>query len=243
MEEENRFLELWRLFRKYLGYILLVTIIGGALSAGFMLVFVPSEYRSEAQLLINQQTSQEQIQTSDIQTNIQLINTYSDIILGQSVLEEVNNNMGGGYSIESLRNAIEVTQSPNSQAFYIRGTMETPRTAQELVNNVITAFESKVREIYEDEVSGIYVLSPASFNSKRISPSLVMYVGIGLAIGFIMAVGYIFLVEMLDTTVKDAEDLRRLGLTKLGETYELSNKEMRENRLQLGREKKAQRRV
>src|SRR5699024_166631 len=139
MEQEISLLDLWNLFRKYFVRIVGMTVIGAALAAVFMMLFVDREYQSQAQLIVNQSSGQDTaIQYSEIQSNVYLVNTYRDIIQGQAVLEAVNDNLGNVFTTGELRDAISVEQSQNSQAFYITATLGSPTDAQNVVNNLVT---------------------------------------------------------------------------------------------------------
>ena len=234
MEQEISLLDLWNLFRKYFVRIAGMTIIGAALAVAFMLLFVDRKYESEAQLLVNQSSGQETaMQYSELQSNVYLINTYTDIIQGDAVLTAVNESLGNHFTIGELRNAISVTQSQNSQAFYITATMESPVDAQNVVNSVITEFENTLLEFYGDDVTGIYVMSSASYNPNAVSPSIIMYVLIGGMLGFIIMVGIALIKELMDTRVKSVDDLTNMGLIRLGEINELSNAQVKKNRYRI----------
>ena len=234
MEQEISLLDLWNLFRKYFVRIAGMTIIGAALAVAFMLLFVDRKYESEAQLLVNQSSGQETaMQYSELQSNVYLINTYTDIIQGDAVLTAVNESLGNHFTIGELRNAISVEQSQNSQAFYISATMESPTDAQNVVNSVITEFENTLLEFYGDDVTGIYVMSSASFNPNAVSPSIIMYALIGGMLGFIIMAGIALVKELMDTRVKSVDDLTNMGLIRLGEINELTNAQVKKNRYRI----------
>ncbi|MFL2131702.1 YveK family protein [Ruoffia sp. FAM 20858] len=234
MEQEISLLDLWNLFRKYFVRIAGMTIIGAALAVAFMLLFVDRKYESEAQLLVNQSSNQETaLQYNEIQSNVFLINTYTDIIQGDAVLTAVNESLGNHFTIGELRNAISVEQSQNSQAFYISATMESPTDAQNVVNSVITEFENTLLEFYGDDVTGIYVMSSASYNPNAVSPSIIMYALIGGMLGFIIMVGIALIKELMDTRVKSVDDLTNMGLIRLGEINELTNAQVKKNRYRI----------
>lgn len=234
MEQEISLLDLWNLFRKYFVRIAGMTIIGATLAVAFMILFVDRQYESEAQLLVNQSSNQETaLQYNEIQSNVFLINTYTDIIQGDAVLTAVNESLGNHFTIGELRNAISVTQSQNSQAFYISATMESPTDAQNIVNSVITEFENTLLEFYGDDVSGIYVMSSASYNPNPVSPSLIMYALIGGMLGFIIMVGIALIQELMDNRVKAAEDLTNMGMIRLGEINELTPAQVKKNRYKI----------
>lgn len=232
MQEEISLKELYRIAKKHIFTLLLATLAGVLVSVLVMMFFVTPQYSSQAQLLVNQQqATQAPIQYNEIQSNIQLINTYRDIITGHSVLSQVSESLDGNYSPNILREAISVTQSQNSQAFYVTATMETAEEAQMVVSEVVSTFESTVNEVYGAENASIFVLSPASFNPNKVSPSLIMYALIGAVIGLALSVVAILVIELMDTTIKDDDFLAQQGMINLGQIYELSAKELKGSRL------------
>src|SRR5699024_1505712 len=234
MEQEISLLDLWNLFRKYFVRIAGMTIIGAALAVAFMLMFIDRKYESEAQLLVNQSSGQETaMQYSELQSNVYLINTYTDIIQGDAVLTAVNESLGNHFTIDELRDAISVTQSQNSQAFYITATMESPVDAQNIVNSIITEFENTLMAFYGDDVTGIYVMSSASYNPNAVSPSIIIYALIGGMLGFIIMAGIALVKELMDTRVKSVDELTNMGLIRLGEINELTNAQVKKNRYRI----------
>ena len=237
MQEEISLKELYQIAKKHLFTLLSAVLVGVLVSVLVMMFFVTPKYSSQAQLLVNQQqATQAPIQYNEIQSNIQLINTYRDIITGHSVLSQVSENLGGNYQPGTLREAISVTQSQNSQAFYVTATMETPEEAQAVVSEVVSTFESTVSQVYGADNTSIFVLSPASFNPSRVSPSLIMFALIGAVIGLAISVVVILVIELMDTTIKDDDFLAQQGLINLGHVYELSAKELKGSRLSAGQQ-------
>lgn len=234
MEQEISILDIRIFVRKYTMRIVGVTVIGVILSVIFTMLFIDRQYKSEAQLLVNQSNASETaIQYNDIQTNVNLVNTYKDIISGNAVLEQVNANLGNVFTVSQLRGAIFVEQSANSQAFYISAIMESPTDAQNVVNNVITVFEDTLLDVYGEDVSSIYVMSQASYNPMQVSPNIFQYALIGGMTGFVLMVGIALVKELLDTRIKSVEDLTNMGLIHLTELNELTDTQIRNNRLRI----------
>jgi len=231
MEEEISLKELYQIVKKHFLTILIAMVTGVIIAVLAMMFLVTPKYNSEAQLLVNQQPSQQNIQTTEIQTNIQMINTYRDIITGHSLLSSVNEKLGNKYTIAELSSAISVEQGQNSQAFKISATMETAEEAQIVLNELIAIFENTIDEFYGDVGARIFVLSPATYNPNRVSPKLISFILIGAIIGLAFSVLIILVIEMMDTTVKEDDYLAELGLINLGYVYELSTKELRQTRL------------
>lgn len=219
MNQEITQFELLKVLSTHWRKIFIAIILGTILSVIFMMVFVEDEYQSEAQLIVNQQTNKGAIQAGEIQANVQLIDTYRDIILGQSVLEAVNANLENNYEMGELREKIEVNQTGNSQAFYITATMSSPEEAQIVVNSVIKSFEDMLNQIYGNEVTGIFVLFSASYNKNRTAPNLSTFLLIGSALGLTLSIAIILVKGMFDKKLKDADLLKTMGLIQLGDIY------------------------
>lgn len=231
MEKEISLKDLYQIVKKHFLTIMIAIVLGIIVSVFVMMFFITPKYNSEAQLLVNQQgdTTQTSIQNNEIQANIQLINTYSDIITGHSILTQVNKNLGSNYPVKTLSDAIKVGQSTNSQAFNLTVTMETPEEAQLVLNEIINIFEATVREVYD--VASILVLSPATYNPNKVSPKLTMFILIGAIMGLAISLLIVTILELMDTTIKEDEFLVQLGLINLGYVYELTNKELKQTRL------------
>lgn len=227
MREEISLRELNRTIRRYLLYIVLAMIIGVGFSVGYMEIMVTPQYRSESELIVSQQTEQGE-QYSQIQMNIQLITTYQSIITGSAVLNQASENLEGEYSVSTLRNAIEVSQPENSQLFYVSATMESPEAAQAVVAEVIAAFDTVIQRVYPNTQVNIAVLSPPALNKSKVSPSLTVYIFIGLILGLAVSVTYILFNELMDTRVRDDSYFEKLDLINVGNIYELSNREFKD---------------
>lgn len=236
MQEEISLREVFELLKKHLLKLVIAMFAGGLVTLAWMFVFVKPQYISETQLLVNQQQlSPQAMQYNEIQSNIQLINTYRDIITGQSVLEQVNKNMGGNYSTAKLKSAITISQSPNSQAFFIRVVMDTPEEAQQVVKELLKAFEHTLKEAYGKKETSIYVVSPPSFNPNKVSPSTSRYALIGAFVGLLIIGLVILLIEGMDNTVRTEEYVIQLGLVNLGSIQSFSEEDMQQIRLAQGR--------
>ncbi|MRI80791.1 hypothetical protein GIY11_01935 [Aerococcaceae bacterium DSM 109653] len=234
MQEDIRIKDIYGIIKKHIVKILL-SIITGVMIAYLALIYLAvPQYSSEAQLLVTQDLDAgEMIQVSEIEQNIQMINTYRDIILGEAVLAQVNEHLGNKYTVNGLNRAISVEQSPNSQAFYIEVTESTPEKAQAIVQEVVVTFDEKIKEIYGDVGTQVYVLSPASFNPAKTSPNTTFFILIGLMFGLVIGGLIALLFELMDATIHGDEFLNQLGLNNLGPVDQMTNKELKNTRLRI----------
>lgn len=245
MEEEISLKELYQIIKKHFFTIVIALLLGALASVLFMTFFVTPRYSSEAQLLVSQESkaAQSQILTSEIQGNVMLINTYQDIIKGHSTLKKVNERLGTNYPIVALENSINVNQSTNSQAFNISVTMESADEAQTILTELINVFEDTIQGVNSFSAASILVLSPASYNPHKVSPSLTLFILIGAIIGLVISSLIIMVLELMDTSIKEDDFLTQLGMINLGHVYELSSKELKQSRLSVEKQKRARERV
>lgn len=231
MEEEISLLELWKLFLKHFKTIFFTTLLGIIVSVVVTKVFITPQYKSKAELIVNQESNSSQtIQYNDLQTSINLINTYKDIIQSESLLTEVSQKMGGQVTAEQLSDSIDVEQSQNSQAFEVSATLPDPKLAQEVVDNVVTSFQETLKGIYGDKISNIYLLSSANYNPVAVSPRTILSALIGMVLGGALSLLVVIVQELSDTTVKNEDFLNGLGMIKLGEVYSISKEDRKKAR-------------
>ncbi|MBG9981828.1 LPS chain length-determining protein [Aerococcaceae bacterium DSM 111020] len=233
MQEEFNLINLWQMFKRHLLKIIGLTVLFALLAAALMHFFVQPKYQSNAQLIVNQQGNSDEsaIQLNEIQTNVQLINTYQDIILADAVLDEVSERSQNIYSPAELRGAVSVNQTQNSQAFEIVVTLDNPENAQTVLNVLLEVFEETIAGIYESEEPNIHVISQASFNPNPVSPNILMYLILGAMIGFVLGLIWALVQELSDTTVKNADMLTDHGLINLGNISTISSKDIKDTRL------------
>lgn len=218
-----------RYIKDWAWIIIAATLVGAIVSVVATEVLQNDEYRSEAQLIVNQRSNQDAIQLNEIQTNVSLIDTYRQIIMGKSVLERVSAQTDNSLTTITLRDAITITQTADAQTFNIVATLDSPELAQEVVMSVIEVFDETLRDIYGTDVLNVYVLSAASFEPDQIKTNILYRAIIGGLLGAFITLFVLFLREMLDTSIKDEDFIRQFGLVKLGELESLSDMDYTEN--------------
>ncbi|UUX35250.1 YveK family protein [Fundicoccus culcitae] len=224
MEEEISILDIFGFLRKYSFTIIVSTLLGAVIMAVIAIFFIQPTYTSRAELLVNQRAQDEQqIAQADINTSIMLINTYRNIILADSTLSIVNEELGGQYSVGTLKNAMEVSQQQNSQTFVITAEMDSPNEAQQVVEKTIEVFGQQVQDAYEVSDPNIFVLSPASYNPNPVSPNISLLTLSGAFFGFIISVGILLINNALDTRIKSPSYVEELGLINLGGITDIPN--------------------
>lgn len=245
MEETISLQDIFKVLRKrillILSFAVVATVIAGVIS---FYVLTPI-YQSSTQILVNQNQSenQTQIQTSDIQANLQLINTYNVIIKSPVILNKVIEILDLDMSPNALSQKITVNNANNSQVVNISVRDEKPYMAVDIANTVAEVFQEEIQVLMN--VDNVNILSPAVLpeNPSPVKPNKMLNMAIALVIGLMIGVGLSFLLEYLDTTVKTEQDVEELlGLPILGFISKMpdekrSKRKQRKRKKQMRREK------
>lgn len=225
MEEEISLVELFGILRKRLGMIISLSLFGLMLSFSITFFVLTPQYSSTTQMLVSQTESSQPIQQGDINTNLQLINTYKDIIKGPVILDDVREELGLEMTHGELSNQIQVVSDSASQVFSLKVTDTTPYQAAEIANKTAEVFQEKVDQIMN--VDNVTVISVAIPETNPVSPNKTLNLAIGLLLGLMSGVGLAFVLEFLDTTVKEPKFVTdEVGWTNLGSISVLTKEEL-----------------
>lgn len=226
MEEEISLVELFEILKKRLSMIVSLALIGLILAATFTFFIATPKYSATTQILVNQSSQNtDGIQLSDINTNVQMINTYRDIIKGPVILEGVIETLELDATVTELSDQLEVATQDNSQVFSLNVTSENPYTASDIANTTAGTFQEEVGNIMN--VENVTVIAEAVPNIDPVSPNNVLNLIIGLLLGGMVGVGAAFLLEFMDKSVKDERFITEtLGWSTLGNVSEMSDDEL-----------------
>ncbi|MBS4200608.1 capsular biosynthesis protein [Bacillus sp. FJAT-49732] len=209
MEETISLKELMQTLKKRLSLIILITVAAVTISGAVSFFVLTPIYQSTAQLLVNQAKSDQPIYNpSEIQTNLQLINTYNVIIKSPFILDKVIDEMNLDATAKGLSENITVQSAKDSQVVNLTVQDPNPRKAAELANKIAEVFEKEIVPLMK--VDNVNIISKAEINPSPVKPQPMLNIAIAFVVGLMAGVGLAFLLEYLDNTVKTAEDVERL---------------------------------
>ncbi|MCM3597502.1 Wzz/FepE/Etk N-terminal domain-containing protein [Metabacillus idriensis] len=218
MEETISLKELFQTLKKRLSLIIIITAIAAATSGIISYFILTPIYQSSTQILVNQAKSDQQaFQYNEVQTNLQLINTYTVIIKSPAILDKVIDQLKLDTTSSELNKKVAVSSEQDSQVVTISVEDEDPKKSAEIANTVALVFKKEISKIMS--VDNVSVLSQAEvgIDPSPIKPRPVMNIAIALVVGLMAGVGLAFLLEFLDNTIKNEQDIEKhLGLPVLG---------------------------
>lgn len=218
MEETISLQELFTTLKKRIGLIALMTILAITIAGVVSFLILTPIYETSTQILVNQEQSEAaQAINQNIQADLQLINTYSVIIKSPVILDQVASDLGLDVSAEQLNNQITVATAQNSQVVNISVRDENPALAVDIANTTAAVFEKEIKGLMK--VDNVSILSKAVLkeNPSPVAPNPMLNMAIAAVVGLMLGVGIAFLLEYLDTTIKNNQDIEDiLGIPLLG---------------------------
>jgi len=215
MKETISLKELFQTLKKRLLLIIIITVIFTAISGIVSYFFLTPIYQSSTQILVNQEKSENTVYSpNEVQTNLQLINTYNAIIKSPAILDKVIKKENLEMTSGELNKLISVSNEQESQVVNITVQHENPQDSKNIANTIATTFQSEIKSIMN--VDNVSILTKAELGS-RIKPDPILNMTIALVVGLMVSVGVAFLLEYLDNTLKKDQDIEdHLGLPVLG---------------------------
>lgn len=210
MEERMGLLDFLQVLRKRLWLIALITIIAATISAIISFFVLTPVYQANTQILVNQAKSEQQLYNAGaVQTNVQLISTYNDIIKSPAILDKVIEKLKLESTAKSLSGQIQVTSSENSQVAQITVQDTNPKRATEIANTTASVFQKEVPKIMNMNIDNVSILSKADVAASKspVKPQPILNIAIALVIGLMLGIGLSFLLEYLDNTINTEQDI------------------------------------
>ena len=218
MEETISLKELFETIKKRIVMIGIIVASAVAISGFVSYVFLTPIYQSSTQFLVSHaNTENRAISQGDIRTNLELINTYNDIIKSPIILDKVIDELGLERSTGALNNQISVGTRNNSQVVSITVQDADPAIAVQIANTTAFVFQREIVSIMN--VDNVSILSEAqlSANPSPVKPNPKLNMAIAFVVGLMAGVGLAFLLEFLDNTIKTEKDIEKhLGLSVIG---------------------------
>ena len=81
---------------------------------------IKPKYESSTQIIVNQKEKDDQMLAQQLQSDLQLVNTYSEIIRSPRIMDEVSKDLKNKYSGSQLSNMTTVESAAQSQILKIK---------------------------------------------------------------------------------------------------------------------------
>jgi len=174
-------------------------------------------YRASATLLVNQAQTPGTLVYEDILASEHLINTYSEMITTQPVLEQAIGDLDLAMSRSQLAGMIDAQVLPHTQLIRLSAEHTDPQLARAVANATASAFISQNVEHQLGWPGTVNIVDAATTPTSPVPQPLMLNAMLGALVGLALAASLILVLDCLDDTIKSAEDLETAtGLVTLG---------------------------
>ena len=211
--EELDLKELFNIFWHRKIEILLIVLIFSVIGVIYTMGFVTPMYSSSTTLVLASSGKNENLPDTGITTstatevtvNSKLVSTYSELVKSKNILRQVISNLNMKIEEDTLRKNITVSSVKDTELIQITVKNEKPSYASQIANEIAKVFTEKVKEIYK--IENVQIVDEAEVPDEPSNINHKKDVAIFALIGLVVSVGYVLLLNMLDTTVKTPEDI------------------------------------
>lgn len=218
LEETISLQDILKVIKKRLFLIVSLTIISVIIVSVVSYFILTPVYQASTQILVNEQKSEtESIQSQEIQANLQLINTYNEIMKSPVILDKVIERLDLNQTTTQLSEQISVSNVEESQVISVGVEDKEHFKAVDIANTVAEVFQEEIPVLMN--VNNVTILSPAVHleNPNHVKPNELLNISVAAVVGLMLGVGLAFLREYLDTTIKTEQDVEELlGLPIIG---------------------------
>ncbi|WP_337103080.1 YveK family protein [Paenibacillus sp. YIM B09110] len=177
--------------------------------------FIEPQYEASATLIVNDykdsSTLLPSIDVGSISSTIGLIKTYKQIVTSPRMMKKVieeHPDLARTYT--ELRSKVSVSSAIETQIMTITVRDDSYEKAANTANAVATVFQKSVPELMK--VDNVFVLDLADPNEMRgpVAPNPIMNIAVAFILALMASVGISFLLDYLDETIKNEEDVEML---------------------------------
>ncbi|KHF31821.1 Capsular polysaccharide type 8 biosynthesis protein cap8A [Paenibacillus sp. P1XP2] len=216
MSQEFDLRDYFRIVRKR-GWLIVLIVVVVCILVGIYSVFIKKPvYEASTKIVVNQKSTQadvNQLDLNQINTNIQLINTYKEIIKTPAILDRVATNYPQlQLSAEQLSKMVNVSSVNQTQVMTVQVQDTSYVRAAEIANAISDVFQKEIPTIFN--VQNVSILNKAPIEPltrpEPVAPNIPLNIAIGFIVALMLGIGLSILLEYLDDTIKTEEDVKQI---------------------------------
>lgn len=192
--------------------ILSVTLTCVFVSAIVSFFLIKPTYQASISVVIGgnkEESSSNTNQTyNDVMMYQKLVKTYSEFVKTRSVAEDAIDKLNLDITPGALLGMVSVAPKGDTEFLTITVKSKDAYEARDIANQVAKSLKAITKDI--KKVDNVQLVDDALLPSGPVSPKPLLNIAIALILGLFVSVGIVFLIEYLDNTVKDTDELEKL---------------------------------
>ena len=196
--------------------IALTTVLATVVSGIFSFFIISPTYEASTKIFIGKEGAEsEGYNSSDVSMYQNLIKTYSELIKTKDLVNKAIDNSQYDLSVNSVLNGITVNTLTGTQILQISYQSKSPSIAKNMLESITNEFITKAEELVPN--GNVKILESVEIPKNPVAPNKTMNIAIAFILGMMVGFGIVFLLEYLDNTYKNKEQLEKdLDIPVLG---------------------------
>ena len=196
--------------------IALTTVLATVVSGIFSFFIISPTYEASTKVFIGkEESSMESYNYNDITMYQKLLKTYSELIKTKDLINRAITNSKYELKVEEVLNDVSVTTVADTQMIQISYRSTSPNIAKNMLENITNEFIATAQELVPN--GNVRVLETVELPEEPVAPNKKMNIAIAFILGMMVGFGIVFLLEYLDNTYKNKEQLEKdLDIPVLG---------------------------
>ena len=196
--------------------IALTTVLATLVSGIFSFFVISPTYEASTKIFIGKEGAEsEGYNSSDVSMYQNLIKTYSELIKTKDLVNKAIDNSQYDLSVNKVLNGITVNTLTGTQILQISYQSKSPSIAKNILESITNEFITKAEELVPN--GNVKILESVELPKNPVAPNKTMNIAIAFILGMMVGFGIVFLLEYLDNTYKNKEQLEKdLDIPVLG---------------------------
>jgi len=207
MEEKFDLQELFQVLKKHLALIIMLSLVAASASGILTHFFITPIFQATTQLVLVP-SAETPFTQGEISANLQMINTFNEVIVSPMILDEVIEKLGLPLTVGGVRSMMSAANRSNSQVITLTVRSEDPVLASSIANTTAEVFEAEILENFH--MDNVRILARAQTPTSPVSPRLMLNIAMGFVVGTLIGLFLTFMLDYLDKTVKTEREIEKL---------------------------------
>ena len=207
-------LELLHLLRKHLKFVIALPLACMLAVGAYSYVAMPNTYSATVSMyvLVQQDNANSSSLTSDLSASQMVTNDVATLLKSDRVVNETASSLG----LENLKAyKTSITSSTTSRVLSLEVTGPDAQMAANIANKMADEVSTVAHDVMN--VDSVNVVDSAKVPTAPSGPKRPLYMAVGLLGGLFVAVAIVVVEDMLNTKVRDQEELEELlGVPVIG---------------------------
>ena len=200
--------EIFEALKKRWMLIASITIIATLVSGIVSFFIIKPTYETSTKVFIGKEGANlEAYNNNDIQMYQKLLQTYAEMIKTDEVIDNAINKTGAEISVGEVKQGLTVSPIADTQILQVKYKNNNPKIAKDILENLINEFIVLAEELVPN--GNVRIIERVQFPKNPVAPNKMMNIAIGFLLGLMTSIGLVFLIEYLDNTFKNKDELER----------------------------------